>query len=202
MVRARQMCDGRTVVTTGANSGIGLATAPKLARRGFRSVGTARSEEKAWRARVLSSRAGQFLGAFVSRRAVERGYREQFADPTRISPTQMDAVWNTFADRKSRHCLWQQAHQLDFGDIEPMLGRISAPVLLLWEGTIKRRRSRGLAAWSVTLSTLASPSSNTAVITHPSSSPPASPRSRASSLPRPGCRNIDARKRRRVSAAC
>ncbi|MBV9933302.1 MAG: SDR family NAD(P)-dependent oxidoreductase, partial [Actinobacteria bacterium] len=36
----------RTVLTTGANSGIGLATAIEVARRGFRSVGTVRSEEK------------------------------------------------------------------------------------------------------------------------------------------------------------
>lgn len=37
----------RTVLTTGANSGIGLATVLELARRGYRSIGTARSEEKA-----------------------------------------------------------------------------------------------------------------------------------------------------------
>ncbi len=36
-----------TALTTGANSGIGLATAIELARRGFRSVGTVRSEAKA-----------------------------------------------------------------------------------------------------------------------------------------------------------
>ncbi len=37
----------RTSLTTGANSGIGLATVLELARRGFRSVGTVRSPEKA-----------------------------------------------------------------------------------------------------------------------------------------------------------
>lgn len=37
----------RTVLTTGANSGIGLATVIELARRGYRSVGTVRSDEKA-----------------------------------------------------------------------------------------------------------------------------------------------------------
>jgi NAD(P)-dependent dehydrogenase (short-subunit alcohol dehydrogenase family) len=37
----------RTVLTTGANSGIGLATVLELARRGYRSVGSVRSEEKA-----------------------------------------------------------------------------------------------------------------------------------------------------------
>jgi NAD(P)-dependent dehydrogenase (short-subunit alcohol dehydrogenase family) len=39
--------ESRTVLTTGANSGIGLATALAAARRGFTSVGTVRSEEKA-----------------------------------------------------------------------------------------------------------------------------------------------------------
>ena len=37
----------RTVLTTGANSGIGLATVLEVARRGYRSVGSVRSEEKA-----------------------------------------------------------------------------------------------------------------------------------------------------------
>lgn len=37
----------RTTITTGANSGIGLATTLELARRGFRSIGTVRSHAKA-----------------------------------------------------------------------------------------------------------------------------------------------------------
>ena len=37
----------RPVLVTGANSGIGLATALELARRGFRSIGSVRSEPKA-----------------------------------------------------------------------------------------------------------------------------------------------------------
>jgi len=36
-----------TVLTTGANSGIGLATVIEVAKRGYRSVGSVRSEEKA-----------------------------------------------------------------------------------------------------------------------------------------------------------
>jgi NAD(P)-dependent dehydrogenase (short-subunit alcohol dehydrogenase family) len=41
------MSEERVVLTTGANSGIGLATALEVARRGFRSVGTVRSPDKA-----------------------------------------------------------------------------------------------------------------------------------------------------------
>ena len=36
-----------TVLTTGANSGIGLATVLEIARRGYRSIGTVRTQEKA-----------------------------------------------------------------------------------------------------------------------------------------------------------
>lgn len=39
--------NGRTALTTGANSGIGLATTIELARRGLRSVGSVRSPAKA-----------------------------------------------------------------------------------------------------------------------------------------------------------
>lgn len=50
------MSDTRTVLTTGANSGIGLATVLEVARRGLRSVGTVRSEPKA---EVVASAAAQ-----------------------------------------------------------------------------------------------------------------------------------------------
>jgi NAD(P)-dependent dehydrogenase (short-subunit alcohol dehydrogenase family) len=48
----------RTAMTTGANSGIGLATVLELARRGFRSVGTVRSEAKAAVVAQAASAAG------------------------------------------------------------------------------------------------------------------------------------------------
>ena len=48
----------RTVLTTGANSGIGLATALELARRGFRSIGSVRSDAKAEVVRSAAAEAG------------------------------------------------------------------------------------------------------------------------------------------------
>jgi len=49
---------GRTVLITGANSGIGLATALELARRGFDSVGSVRSAAKARAVRKAAAEAG------------------------------------------------------------------------------------------------------------------------------------------------
>jgi len=48
----------RTVLTTGANSGIGLATVLELARRGYRSVGSVRSEAKAEEVERAAADAG------------------------------------------------------------------------------------------------------------------------------------------------
>jgi len=50
--------DGKVVLTTGANSGIGLATAVKLATLGFRSIGTVRSESKAAAVTAAAEEAG------------------------------------------------------------------------------------------------------------------------------------------------
>jgi NAD(P)-dependent dehydrogenase (short-subunit alcohol dehydrogenase family) len=49
---------GKVVLTTGANSGIGLATVVKLATLGFRSVGTVRSESKAATVTAAAEAAG------------------------------------------------------------------------------------------------------------------------------------------------
>jgi NAD(P)-dependent dehydrogenase (short-subunit alcohol dehydrogenase family) len=49
---------GKAVLTTGANSGIGLATVVKLAALGFRSVGTVRSEAKADTVTTAAEAAG------------------------------------------------------------------------------------------------------------------------------------------------
>ncbi|MCE2390563.1 MAG: SDR family oxidoreductase [Proteobacteria bacterium] len=48
----------RTVLTTGANSGIGLASVIEVARRGYRSVGSVRSQEKAEAVRSQAREAG------------------------------------------------------------------------------------------------------------------------------------------------
>jgi NAD(P)-dependent dehydrogenase (short-subunit alcohol dehydrogenase family) len=49
---------GRTVLTTGANSGIGLATVVHLAKLGFHSVGSVRSEAKAAQVAEAAASAG------------------------------------------------------------------------------------------------------------------------------------------------
>ena len=54
-----------TVLTTGANSGIGLATAIAVARAGFDSVGSVRSAAKARQVQAAASRAGVALRTVV-----------------------------------------------------------------------------------------------------------------------------------------
>src|SRR5690349_19201785 len=48
----------RAVLTTGANSGIGLATAIKVAEKGFRSIGSVRSPQKAGVVEQAAAEAG------------------------------------------------------------------------------------------------------------------------------------------------
>lgn len=48
----------KSALVTGANSGVGLATVVALARRGFRTIGTVRSEEKAELVRRTAAEAG------------------------------------------------------------------------------------------------------------------------------------------------
>jgi NAD(P)-dependent dehydrogenase (short-subunit alcohol dehydrogenase family) len=70
----------RTVLTTGANSGLGLATVIEVARRGFRSVGTVRSTAKGKAVRAAARKAGvevatallDVTDADASRRVIDR----------------------------------------------------------------------------------------------------------------------------------
>ena len=55
----------RAVLTTGANSGIGLATVLELARRGFRSIGSVRSNEKADAVQKAAADAGVEVGTVL-----------------------------------------------------------------------------------------------------------------------------------------
>ena len=50
--------EARAVLTTGANSGIGLATVLELARRGYRSIGSVRSDAKAESVQKAAADAG------------------------------------------------------------------------------------------------------------------------------------------------
>src|ERR1035441_1809986 len=58
MGRSMTTGNDRTVLTTGANSGIGLATVIHLARLGFRSVGSVRSDTKASEVTRAAASAG------------------------------------------------------------------------------------------------------------------------------------------------
>ena len=58
-----------------------------------------------WRARLLSSWVGRLLAPVVSLRAVAREYRAQFADPSRVSTEQIDAVRAGFTDRRLPSCV-------------------------------------------------------------------------------------------------
>ena len=55
----------RTVLTTGANSGIGLATVLEVARHGFRSLGSVRSKAKAEVVQKAAAEAGVEVGTVL-----------------------------------------------------------------------------------------------------------------------------------------
>ena len=68
--------DERAVLTTGANSGIGLATVIEVAQRGFHSIGSVRSEAKAGvvqqAARTLASRSRPSCSTSAIRRSAKK----------------------------------------------------------------------------------------------------------------------------------
>jgi NAD(P)-dependent dehydrogenase (short-subunit alcohol dehydrogenase family) len=71
---------GKSVVITGANSGIGLATAIELARAGYDVIGTARSPEKAGVMRTAAAEKGVEVEAVLLDVADEASTRDGFAE--------------------------------------------------------------------------------------------------------------------------
>lgn len=75
----------RSVVVTGANSGIGLATALELARVGYDVIGTARSESKAAVLREAAAERGLTVRTALCDVADETSTREGFAEVDRMT---------------------------------------------------------------------------------------------------------------------
>jgi len=70
----------QSVVVTGANSGIGLATAVELARAGYDVIGTVRTEDKAERMRAAAAEKGQTVRSVLLDVADERSTEQGFAE--------------------------------------------------------------------------------------------------------------------------
>ena len=71
------------VLTTGANSGMGLVTALELARRGWRSIGSVRSEEKAGIVAKAAAEAGVQVETVIMD-VTDRDQCEQVMAPLRL----------------------------------------------------------------------------------------------------------------------
>jgi len=78
----------KTALVTGANSGIGLATVVELARRGFRSIGTVRSDAKA----EIVHRAAADAGVTVETRLLDVTDAEACAEL--MADLELDALVN------------------------------------------------------------------------------------------------------------
>ena len=76
---------GKSVVVTGANSGIGLATALELARVGYDVIGTVRSAGKAEALAAAADEKGVQLRSVVCDVADEASTREGFAEVDRLT---------------------------------------------------------------------------------------------------------------------
>lgn len=75
----------RSVVVTGANSGIGLATAVELARAGYDVIGTARTADKAERLHEAAREKGTQVRTVLLDVADEASTREGFAEVDRLT---------------------------------------------------------------------------------------------------------------------
>ncbi len=143
----------RTVLTTGANSGIGLATAIEAARQGFRSIGTVRSESK---------------GEVLSKAAAEGGVE---VEVRLMDVTDADACTDTLSDLELYGLVNNAGytntgaiedvtdddarHQLETMTIAPMrLARLALPAMranregrIVYVSSIYGRTSTPLSGW-------------------------------------------------------
>jgi len=102
--------EGPVALTTGASSGIGLATAVELARRGCKSFGTVRSEPKAALLRAAAASAGVEVHAVILDVTDEKGC-EQLVSEVRPSVVVNNAGFSVtgaiedIGDEEARHAL-------------------------------------------------------------------------------------------------
>ena len=85
-----------------------------------------------FKARIMSSSLGVFLIPFVRQKLFERTYLEQFYDPALIKREHLDNLWSALKEPNGFWCTWKQSHQIDFELLEPFLGNVNTPVLLIW----------------------------------------------------------------------
>jgi pimeloyl-ACP methyl ester carboxylesterase len=72
------------------------------------------------------------IASLGPRRAVERAYRAQFADPDAAPLAAVRRAGDAVADREWVRCLRRQARALDYDDVESLLPSIRQPALLVW----------------------------------------------------------------------
>ena len=107
---------GRTIVATGANSGLGFLTSLELARRGAHVIMTARNLEKG-RSAEGRIRAGRPNGS-VELRQLDLADLDQvlaFADRLMADGTAVDVLINNAGIMMPPRSLTRQGHELQFG---------------------------------------------------------------------------------------
>jgi NAD(P)-dependent dehydrogenase (short-subunit alcohol dehydrogenase family) len=116
------------VLTTGANSGIGLHTAIEVAKRGYRSIGTVRSDEKADVLRRAASEAGVTVQAVILDVADEDACCEVVSGLDLFGLVNNAGFTNTGAVEDTTDA--DARHQLETMTIAPMrLARLALPAM-------------------------------------------------------------------------